>query len=157
MPNIHDSRSFASICGIAGAVISMGQTWYVGPVASKVSPFGGDMGFEFAAVFTGVVYPPLRWLEIRRWRRWSLCCMGCSSHRGICIPCGQSGQDWVAMLLWYILTIIISTTWILLESNCGWFLVGNIPNYLVYKFIPSLLKLSSSNPHTLFSVFFLWW
>ena len=47
----------------------MGQTWYVGPIAKKLSPVGGDMGFEFAAVFTGVVYPPLRWLEIRKWGR----------------------------------------------------------------------------------------
>ena len=47
----------------------MGQVWYVGPVAAKLSPFGGDMGFEFSAVFTAVVYPPLRWLEIRKWGR----------------------------------------------------------------------------------------
>ncbi|KAF8507739.1 permease for cytosine/purines, uracil, thiamine, allantoin-domain-containing protein [Gautieria morchelliformis] len=60
---------FASLCGIGGAVISMAQVWYIGPVAAKLGPFGGDMGFEFAAVFTGVVYPPLRWLEIRKWGR----------------------------------------------------------------------------------------
>ncbi|KAF8507734.1 hypothetical protein JB92DRAFT_2958129 [Gautieria morchelliformis] len=60
---------FASLCGICGAVISMAQVWYIGPVAAKLGPFGGDMGFEFAAVFTGVVYPPLRWLEIRKWGR----------------------------------------------------------------------------------------
>ena len=47
----------------------MGQVWYIGPVAAKLSPFGGDMGFEFAAVFAGAVYPPLRWLEIRKWGR----------------------------------------------------------------------------------------
>ena len=61
--------SLASCFGIAGAVISMGQTWYVGPIAKKLSPVGGDMGVEFAAIFTGVVYPPLRWLEIRKWGR----------------------------------------------------------------------------------------
>lgn len=65
----HDPISFASLCGIAGAVIAMAQVWYIGPVAAKLGPFGGDMGFEFAAVFAGVIYPPLRWLEIRKWGR----------------------------------------------------------------------------------------
>ncbi|KAF8587193.1 hypothetical protein K439DRAFT_1630897 [Ramaria rubella] len=60
---------FASLCGIAGAVIAMAQVWYIGPVAAHLGPFGGDMGFEFATIFSGVMYPPLRWLEIRRWGR----------------------------------------------------------------------------------------
>lgn len=48
----------------------MAQEWYVGPLAAMLSPLGGgDMGFEFAAVFAGVVYLPLRWLEIRKWGR----------------------------------------------------------------------------------------
>lgn len=66
----HNLISVASVCGIAGAIISMAQEWYIGPVAAMLSPLGGgDMGFEFAAVFAGVVYPPLRWLEIRKWGR----------------------------------------------------------------------------------------
>jgi len=59
----------SGLCGAAGAVIAMAQVWYVGPVAAKLGPFGGDMGFEFAAVFAGVAYPPLRYWEIRKWGR----------------------------------------------------------------------------------------
>jgi hypothetical protein len=59
--------SFASLGGAAGAIVAMAQAWYVGPVAAH---FGGDMGCEFAAVFAGVLYPPLRYLEIRIWKRW---------------------------------------------------------------------------------------
>jgi len=47
----------------------MAQTWYIGPIAARLGPFGGDMGFEFAVAFAGVMYPPLRWLEIKRFGR----------------------------------------------------------------------------------------
>lgn len=60
---------FASLCAIAGAVVSMAQVWYIGPIARKLGPFGGDMGFEFAAVFAAVIYPPLRYLEIKKYGR----------------------------------------------------------------------------------------
>ncbi|GJJ05824.1 hypothetical protein Clacol_000011 [Clathrus columnatus] len=60
---------FASLCAIAGAVVSMAQVWYIGPIARKLGPFGGDMGFEFAASFAAIIYPPLRYLEIRRFGR----------------------------------------------------------------------------------------
>lgn len=43
----------------------MAEVWYVGPIAKKIGMFGGDLGFELAAGFAGLVYPPLRWLEIR--------------------------------------------------------------------------------------------
>ncbi|KAF8526188.1 NCS cytosine-purine permease [Hysterangium stoloniferum] len=58
-------------CGVAAilslavafgiAVPAMDQVWYVGPIAKKT----GDLGFELAFVTALVVYPPLRWLEIR--------------------------------------------------------------------------------------------
>ncbi|KAF8513337.1 permease for cytosine/purines, uracil, thiamine, allantoin-domain-containing protein [Hysterangium stoloniferum] len=60
---------FASCCGIAGAIVAMAQVWYIGPVAATLGPFGGDMGFEFAMIFSGITYPPLRYLEIKRWGR----------------------------------------------------------------------------------------
>jgi NCS1 nucleoside transporter family len=61
---------FAGLCGIAGAVIGMSQVYYTGPVAILIGDeFGGDLGFELAAVFSGVVYPPLRWLERRQFGR----------------------------------------------------------------------------------------
>lgn len=57
-------------CGIAGAVIGMSQVYYTGPVAILIGDeFGGDLGFELAAVFAAVVYPPLRWLERRHFGR----------------------------------------------------------------------------------------
>jgi purine-cytosine permease-like protein len=43
------------------AIPAMAQVWYVGPFA-KIT---GDLGFELAAVMALIVYPPLRWLEIR--------------------------------------------------------------------------------------------
>lgn len=56
---------FACCCGAAGAVVSMAQVWYVGPIAALFSKEGGDLGFEMSAAVTAIIYPPLRWLEIK--------------------------------------------------------------------------------------------
>ena len=37
---------FASCCGVGLAVVGMAQTWYIGPLAAKFGPYGGDLGFE---------------------------------------------------------------------------------------------------------------
>lgn len=37
----------------------------MGPIAKMIGESGGDLGFELAAGFAAVVFPPLRWLEIR--------------------------------------------------------------------------------------------
>jgi len=56
----------AGCFGVGGAIVGMAETYYTGPLAKMVAtPFGGDMGFELAAAFAGITYPPLRWLEIR--------------------------------------------------------------------------------------------
>ncbi|PIL31536.1 transporter [Ganoderma sinense ZZ0214-1] len=56
----------AGCFGLAGAVVGMSEVWYTGPLAKKAgAEFGADLGFELAAAFAGVTYPPLRWLEIR--------------------------------------------------------------------------------------------
>jgi hypothetical protein len=34
-------------------------------VGGDANPFGGDIGFELAAGFSGIVFPPLRYLEKR--------------------------------------------------------------------------------------------
>ncbi|GAB5587441.1 hypothetical protein Unana1_02341 [Umbelopsis nana] len=61
---------FAGCCGIAGVVVGMSQTYYTGPIASLIgNKFGGDLGFELAAIFSGIVYPPARWLERRHFGR----------------------------------------------------------------------------------------
>lgn len=43
-------------------ITSMSTSWYVGPIAMKV---GGDLGFELGTVSAGVLYFPLRMVEIR--------------------------------------------------------------------------------------------
>jgi len=54
----------AFAAGIAGAVIGMDETWWVGPIARKIGGYGGDVGNELALVFTLVTYVPVRYLEL---------------------------------------------------------------------------------------------
>ncbi|KIX03481.1 uncharacterized protein Z518_07034 [Rhinocladiella mackenziei CBS 650.93] len=56
---------FSFLLGIVGAVLGMNQTWYVGVVARQIGDMGGELGLIFAFAFTGLSYPPLRWLERR--------------------------------------------------------------------------------------------
>lgn len=45
-------------------MLGMSQEWYIGVLARKIDPtIGGDIGFELAAAFTGVVYPIARHFE----------------------------------------------------------------------------------------------
>lgn len=60
---------FAWLCGWAGAIIGMDQAWYAGPVAVKVGGYGGDIGAWMAIAFACVVYPPLRFLELKKFGR----------------------------------------------------------------------------------------
>ncbi|KAI5481367.1 permease for cytosine/purines uracil thiamine allantoin [Pseudohyphozyma bogoriensis] len=61
---------FAICCGIAGAVVGMAETYYIGPIALKIaSPYGGDLGFELAAVFAGISFPIARHFEIKMFGR----------------------------------------------------------------------------------------
>ncbi|EIM79933.1 purine-cytosine permease [Stereum hirsutum FP-91666 SS1] len=57
----------AGCCGVAGAVVGMAEVWYTGPISwlAGSETQGADLGFELAAAFAAVTYPPLRWLEIR--------------------------------------------------------------------------------------------
>jgi purine-cytosine permease-like protein len=43
------------------AVPCMSQVWYTGPIAETT----GDIGFEVALVLAGLLYLPLRWLELK--------------------------------------------------------------------------------------------
>lgn len=49
--------------GIAGWVLGMSATWYVGVLASMIGETGGDIGNELALMFTLIVYVPARYLE----------------------------------------------------------------------------------------------
>ncbi|KAG2153559.1 permease for cytosine/purines, uracil, thiamine, allantoin-domain-containing protein [Suillus bovinus] len=52
--------------GIAGAIVGMSEVWYTGPLGKMAgAAYGADLGFELAAAFSAVTYPPLRALEIK--------------------------------------------------------------------------------------------
>jgi purine-cytosine permease-like protein len=62
----------AFAAGIAGCVVGMSETWYVGKLAAMIGDpesGGGDIGNELAFLFTLVVFVPARWLEYRVMKR----------------------------------------------------------------------------------------
>lgn len=60
----------AFLMGWVGAIIGMDQVWYVGPVAKLVGAgTGADIGLWLGAAFTLIVFPPLRYLEKKRFGR----------------------------------------------------------------------------------------
>lgn len=59
----------AFCCGVVGAVMGMDQLYYIGPIAKKIGAFGGDVGMWLAMLFSGVVYPGLRYLELKKMGR----------------------------------------------------------------------------------------
>ncbi|KAJ6442153.1 zinc finger domain-containing protein [Purpureocillium lavendulum] len=56
----------AFLVGWTGAILGMDQVYHVGPIAKLVSPRGADLGIWLGASGAMVVFPPLRWLELRR-------------------------------------------------------------------------------------------
>ncbi|GAM38263.1 hypothetical protein TCE0_033f08849 [Talaromyces pinophilus] len=59
----------AFLVGWAGAVICMAQVWYIGPIAKLVGDYGADMGNYVGFSWAALVYPPLRYLELRYFGR----------------------------------------------------------------------------------------
>lgn len=55
--------------GWAGAVLGMDQVYFIGPIGGLVGDYGGDLGIPIAAGWTMLVYPPLRWFELRIMKR----------------------------------------------------------------------------------------
>ncbi|KAJ5216154.1 uncharacterized protein N7498_002561 [Penicillium cinerascens] len=55
----------AFLCGAAGWIVGMVETYYVGVLAAKIGKDGGDIANELALVFTTISYLPLRKLELR--------------------------------------------------------------------------------------------
>lgn len=51
----------AGVLSFALVIPCMSQVWFTGPIAKKT----GDLGFEVALVLSGILYPPIRWLEIK--------------------------------------------------------------------------------------------
>ncbi|KAH2917087.1 hypothetical protein KXW73_003922 [Aspergillus fumigatus] len=55
----------AFLCGAAGWIVGMVETYYVGAIAKMIGQDGGDVANELAFVFTSVTYIPLRKLELK--------------------------------------------------------------------------------------------
>ncbi|CAI7579145.1 unnamed protein product [Penicillium bialowiezense] len=59
----------AFLIGWAGAIVSMDQVWYVGPIAKMVGADGSDLGIWVGVSWAMLVFPPLRWWELRTFDR----------------------------------------------------------------------------------------
>ncbi|KAL8769053.1 MAG: hypothetical protein Q9209_004839 [Squamulea sp. 1 TL-2023] len=59
----------AFLLGWVGAIIGMYQHWYIGPVAIKVGGIGADIGVWLGCAFAMVVFPPIRFWELKRFGR----------------------------------------------------------------------------------------
>ncbi|KAJ5856416.1 uncharacterized protein N7529_010360 [Penicillium soppii] len=55
----------AFLCGAAGWIVGMVETYYVGALAKMIGKDGGDIANELALVFSSVSYLPIRKLELR--------------------------------------------------------------------------------------------
>jgi len=55
---------------MAGFILGMSQMWYVGLLAKKIeTKFGGGIGSELAATFSGIVYPIAQCIEKKKFGR----------------------------------------------------------------------------------------
>ncbi|CAN3353205.1 vitamin B6 transporter Tpn1p [Diutina catenulata] len=58
------------LAGVAAAALAMSQTYWVGPVAKAVGgEYGGDIATWLCMGFSGVIYPPLRYWELKKFGR----------------------------------------------------------------------------------------
>lgn len=60
------ASTFAFCCGVAGTVLGMGQVWYEGPIAVACK---GDVGWQFALIFSFVSYMVARPIELHYFHR----------------------------------------------------------------------------------------
>jgi purine-cytosine permease-like protein len=59
----------AFLIGWVGAILCMAQYYYIGPIARLIGDYGGDLGNYVGFAWAGIVYPPLRWWELKRFGR----------------------------------------------------------------------------------------
>ncbi|KAI9659106.1 MAG: hypothetical protein M1821_002066 [Bathelium mastoideum] len=59
----------AFLVGWAGAILCMAQVWYIGPIARLVGDYGADMGNYVGFAWALLVFPPLRWIELKKFGR----------------------------------------------------------------------------------------
>ncbi|CAB4252423.1 similar to Saccharomyces cerevisiae YGL186C TPN1 Plasma membrane pyridoxine (vitamin B6) transporter [Maudiozyma barnettii] len=63
------AATFAFLCGVAGVVVGMAQVYWIGPIARRFGEFGGDIAMWLSMGFSGVVYPWVRYLELKKFGR----------------------------------------------------------------------------------------
>ncbi|KAL8854515.1 MAG: hypothetical protein Q9221_000786 [Calogaya cf. arnoldii] len=54
------------LVGWVGPIVGMYQVWWTGPVAKQVGDLGADLGIWLGIAITAVVFPPLRFVELRQ-------------------------------------------------------------------------------------------
>ncbi|KAL8988292.1 MAG: hypothetical protein Q9177_002608 [Variospora cf. flavescens] len=54
------------LVGWIGSILGMYQLWWTGPIARHIGDLGGDVGIWLGIAFTAVVFPPLRFVELRQ-------------------------------------------------------------------------------------------
>lgn len=55
----------AFLVGWVGAILCMAQFYYIGPIAKLVGEYGADMGNYVGFAWASLVYPPLRYWELK--------------------------------------------------------------------------------------------
>ena len=64
------AATISFLCGVLGVVLGMSQTYWVGPVAKAIGgEYGGDIAMWMCMGILGVVYPPLRYWELKKFGR----------------------------------------------------------------------------------------
>jgi purine-cytosine permease-like protein len=62
--------ALAAFCvGWVGAILCMAQLYFIGPIARLVGEYGADMGNYVGFAWAGLIYPPLRYLELKKFGR----------------------------------------------------------------------------------------
>ncbi|KAI9744550.1 MAG: hypothetical protein M1818_002079 [Claussenomyces sp. TS43310] len=59
----------AFVIGWVGSILCMAQVYYYGPIAKLVGEYGADLGNYVGFSWAALVYPPLRYFELRRFGR----------------------------------------------------------------------------------------
>ncbi|KAJ5186292.1 hypothetical protein N7449_011056 [Penicillium cf. viridicatum] len=59
----------AFLIGWVGSIISMDEIYFVGPIAKMVGESGSDLGIWVGSSWAMLVYPGLRWLELKKFDR----------------------------------------------------------------------------------------
>jgi purine-cytosine permease-like protein len=59
----------AFLIGWVGSILCMAQHYYIGPIAILVGEYGADLGNFVGFMWAALVYPPLRYLELKKFGR----------------------------------------------------------------------------------------